>query len=159
MSSKKRPAAKSAATQTAATATTRKGSPMMSILVLIAIAVVAVVAYWMYSNQGNQNVIATTQRLNPQQYQSTMANTDHMLVDVRTPEEFNSGHIAGAVNISLQTLPTQMSTLPKDKPIVLYCRSGSRSHTAAQMLAQAGFTKIYDLGGIIDWRAAGLPLN
>jgi rhodanese-related sulfurtransferase len=128
-------------------------------ITLIAIVVVAVLGYWIYSTQGNQNVIATTQRLNPQQYQSTLAATDHMLVDVRTPEEFNSGHIAGAVNIALQSLPAQINTLPKDKPIVLYCRSGARSSTAAQMLAKAGYTNVYDLGGLIDWRAAGLPLN
>jgi rhodanese-related sulfurtransferase len=135
-----------------------KGLPM-SVITIVAIVVIALVAFWLVSNGGKQTVQAGSQRLNPQQYQTTLANNDHLLVDVRTAEEFRGGHIAGAVNIDLQTLPTRIATLPKDKPIVLYCRSGARSSTAARMLAQAGFTKIYDLGGLIDWRAQGLPLQ
>ncbi len=131
----------------------------MSMIALVAIVIVAIVAFWLVSNQGKQTVNSSYQRLNPKQYQSTMAGADHLLVDVRTADEFRSGHINGAVNIDLQSLPARIATLPKDKPIVLYCRSGARSNNAAQMLAKAGFTKIYDLGGIIDWRAQGLPLN
>lgn len=145
--------------QAVGAASTRRKHVTLSAIALLAIVLIAVVAFWISQNQGKQNVIATHQRLNPQQYQTTMAATDHLLVDVRSPDEFKSGHIAGAVNIALQSLPAQINTLPKDKPIVVYCRSGARSNTAAQMLAQAGFTQIYDLGGVIDWRAQGLPLN
>jgi phage shock protein E len=139
--------------------TTGRNRLPMSMITIVAIIVVAIVAIWFISNQGTKNVSASYQRLNPQQYQSTMASGDHLLVDVRTAEEFRSGHIDGAVNIDLQSLPARVATLPKDKPIVLYCRSGSRSNSAAQILTRAGFTKIYDLGGIIDWRAQGLPLH
>ncbi len=83
----------------------------------------------------------------------------HQLIDVRTPEEFATGHIPGAVNINLKNLGRNMDRLPRDRPIVLYCRSGARSANAASMLRQAGFTDIYDLGGIISWAASGYPVK
>jgi phage shock protein E len=83
----------------------------------------------------------------------------HMLLDVRLPDEFASGHIAGSVNIPVQVLAQRLQELPRDRPIVIYCRSGNRSAQAARMLAEVGFTDLYDLGGIIDWRAAGYPIQ
>lgn len=101
----------------------------------------------------------TSQKITPQDYQTTYANNKHLLVDVRTAEEYNSGHIPGAINLALQDLPQKMDTLPKDQPIVVYCRSGARSNSAAQMLNEAGFDNIYDLGGIQRWQSQGLPVH
>ena len=100
-------------------------------------------------------------RIKPQQYESAFveAGNQHLLVDVRTPQEFNSGHIAGAVNIPLQELGQRASEIPQDEPVVVYCRSGNRSSTAAKMLKNAGYDQVYDLGGVIDWQAQGLPLE
>ena len=99
--------------------------------------------------------------ISPQQYQSTFVsnNTDHILVDVRTPEEFLSGHIAGAVNIPLQELPQRLSEIPTDKDVVVYCRSGNRSAQASGILASNDYTNIYDLGGVIAWQQAGYILQ
>jgi rhodanese-related sulfurtransferase len=83
----------------------------------------------------------------------------HTLVDVRTPEEFNGGYIPGAVNIALQELGAKMNKIPKDKPVVIYCRSGNRSAHAAQALIQAGYADVYDLGGLIEWSRQGLPIK
>ena len=83
----------------------------------------------------------------------------HLLVDVRTPDEFSSGYIPGAKNIALQEIGQKMNQIPKDKPVVIYCRSGNRSAHAAQMLMKAGYEDVYDLGGIIDWAAHGLPVK
>ncbi|MEM8507223.1 MAG: rhodanese-like domain-containing protein [Bacteroidota bacterium] len=72
------------------------------------------------------------------------------LVDVRTPEEFNSGRIAGAVNyniINREVFLTQIEDLDKDQPVYLYCKMGGRSNRAAQVLKQEGFTKIFDFSG------------
>lgn len=132
---------------------------LIALSVLVIVIVVAIVVWYTMSHQNNQAATTSHQRLTPQQYQATYATSDHLLVDVRTPEEFASGHIPGAVNIALQTLPQQMETLPKDRPIVLYCRSGARSSTAAKMLAQRGFDNIHDLGGLIKWRMQGLPVS
>ncbi len=100
-------------------------------------------------------------RLSPQQYISQFATAarPHLLLDVRTPEEFASGHIPGAVNISLQTLQSRLGSIPSDQPVVIYCRSGNRSATAAQLLADAGYQNIYDMGGILAWQSAGLPIE
>ena len=74
-------------------------------------------------------------------------------------DRFQSGHIPGALNIDVQVLPTRLKDVPKDKPVVLYCRSGNRSASAAGMLQRAGYTEIYDLGGIGAWAQAGFPIR
>lgn len=76
------------------------------------------------------------------------------IIDIRTPEEFASGHIEGAINMNLfdKTFMDQISKLDKSKPIFMYCRSGSRSKSASRKVANLGFEKVYDLqGGIIYW--------
>lgn len=77
------------------------------------------------------------------------------LVDVRTPNEYNSGHIQKAINIDFfnsQNFQTQFQKLDKSKPVYLYCRSGARSQKAARKLLGMGFTEIYDLkGGYSSW--------
>jgi len=77
------------------------------------------------------------------------------LVDVRTPNEYNSGHIDNAVNFDLsrqKAFIQQINTLDKDKPVYLYCAVGSRSAYAAKILEREGFTKIFDYsGGYMDW--------
>jgi phage shock protein E len=84
--------------------------------------------------------------------------TPHLLVDVRTPQEFDGGFIAGAVNIPLQELESRLSEIPHDIPVVVYCQSGNRSTQAAAILTEQGYTNIYNLGGINQWQAAGNPV-
>ena len=74
------------------------------------------------------------------------------LVDVRTPAEFAAGHLPGAINIPVQELADRLAELqPKDTPVVLYCRSGRRSSTAARTLKSAGFAAVHDLGSMGRW--------
>ena len=74
------------------------------------------------------------------------------IVDVRTPAEFADGAYPGAANIPLSVLPARMRELePKDKPVVVYCRSGHRSAIAAKILRDAGYSQVYDLGSIRNW--------
>ena len=82
----------------------------------------------------------------------------HFLLDVRTPGEYDGGHIANSANISVETLAGQLAQVPTDQPIIVYCRSGNRSAQAAAILRQAGYTQVYDLGGVIQWEAEGYPL-
>lgn len=83
----------------------------------------------------------------------------HTLIDVRTPEEFAAGSIPGAVNIPVHDLSTKLEKIPRDRPAVVYCRTGSRSAMAAGLLRQRGYSDVLDLGGIVAWQAAGYPLK
>lgn len=99
--------------------------------------------------------------ISAEQYQQdyVAAKKPHMLIDVRTPEEFRSGHIPGAINIDVQVLMSKLNKVPQDKTVVLYCRSGNRSASAAGMLKRAGYTDVLDLGGIGAWVRAGFPVK
>ncbi len=73
------------------------------------------------------------------------------LLDVRTPGEFRAGHIEGAKLIPVQELGSRIAEVgSRDVPVVVYCRSGNRSATAARMLRDAGY-KVYDLGPMSAW--------
>ena len=76
-----------------------------------------------------------------------------ILLDVRTPEEFASGHIPGAVNIPNESIGTQqIPELPdKAQRILVYCRSGNRSKQASEKLAALGYTNVIEFGGINSW--------
>ena len=76
--------------------------------------------------------------------------SDTVIVDVRTLDEYESGHIKGAVNVPVSEIKS--IDISKDKKIVVYCRSGSRSNTAAKELITLGYEKVYDMGGINDWK-------
>ena len=74
-----------------------------------------------------------------------------LIVDVRTPDEFEDEAYPGAVNIPVGSLPNRMKELePKTKSIVLYCASGARSAMAAQMLKASGWTDVVNAGGLYD---------
>jgi phage shock protein E len=75
-----------------------------------------------------------------------------MLVDVRSQEEFDTGHLAGAFNVPLSELPQQAPMLvEKHKPIVVYCKSGLRSGAARRILHDAGSNNVHDLGAMSRW--------
>ena len=76
-----------------------------------------------------------------------------ILLDVRTPEEYEAGHIPGAINIPNEIIGTdEIPRLPqKDQRIYVYCRSGNRSKQASEKLVALGYTDIVEIGGIIDW--------
>ncbi|TAH63631.1 MAG: rhodanese-like domain-containing protein [Anaerolineaceae bacterium] len=80
-------------------------------------------------------------------------NSDIIVLDVRTEEEFNSGHIKDAILIpNNEILERAEEELPdKEATILVYCRSGRRSSLAAENLTGLGYTNVYDFGGIIDW--------
>ena len=88
-------------------------------------------------------------------------NKDVQLIDVRTPKEYNEGHIKNAENIDFYNdqFYDDMSKLDKTKPLYIYCRSGGRSGKAAAKLKELGFKEVYDLqGGILDWQKNGLEI-
>ncbi len=85
------------------------------------------------------------------------SNKNPQLLDVRTPEEFNSEHIENATNVNWNSddFLTKSENYDKSKPIFVYCKVGGRSSQAASKLAELGFSEIYNLeGGIMKWNAA-----
>lgn len=78
---------------------------------------------------------------------------NYLILDVRTPEEYNSGHIPNAVNIPNETITTSDPSLltDKDQLLLVYCRSGNRSKQAAQKLSDLGYTNVKEFGGITNW--------
>lgn len=82
------------------------------------------------------------------------------VLDVRETYEWNEGHIPNATLIPLGTLPSKLASVPKDKPIVVICRSGNRSQSGRDILLKAGFTNVTSVnGGMIAWEAARLPVT
>ena len=79
--------------------------------------------------------------------------SDYIILDVRTPEEFSEKHIPGAINVPNETIGSEeIPELPdKDQLILVYCRSGNRSKQASDKLAALGYTNIVEFGGINDW--------
>lgn len=88
--------------------------------------------------------------IGPQTDLKTLAQKGAQIIDVRTPGEFKSGHIKGAVNIPLQTLSDQLSKIRKDKPVITCCASGMRSASAKAILKSNGYTEVHNGGGWIS---------
>jgi rhodanese-related sulfurtransferase len=86
--------------------------------------------------------------------------TGPVLLDVRTPGEFASGHISGAVNVPVTSLPGRLPSLglPSGRPVVAICLSAHRSPPAVRLLLRGGVDARQLAGGMIAWRLAGLPL-
>lgn len=91
-----------------------------------------------------------------------LQNKGALILDVRTPEEFATGHIIDAKNIQIDKLSEQADSLKKwrEKPVVVCCESGARSAQAAKMLKSLGFSQAMNLqGGLASWRSDNLPLS
>lgn len=85
-----------------------------------------------------------------------------VIVDVRETDEWNTGHIAGAIHIPLSDVKNRVAELEKfkDSPVITQCRSGARSAKAAEVLINAGFSAVYNLdGGINAWQKAALDIQ
>lgn len=82
--------------------------------------------------------------------------SNYIILDVRRPDEYASGHIPGAINIANESIGTgEITQLPdKAQLILVYCRSGRRSREAAEKLVKLGYTNIVEFGGILDWTGA-----
>lgn len=102
--------------------------------------------------------------LTPQEFSAQLkAKGDSaLLVDVRTPDEFNSGHIQGALSVDFNgpAFSDEVAKLPKDKQVYIYCRSGGRSKASAPVFLNAGFKQVANLAhGISAWQESGMPVS
>lgn len=111
------------------------------------------------SNTGEKSAY---QDVGAKQVFDLIQNDKILILDVRTPGEFAAGHIKNSVLIPVQILKTEMEKMIeyKDKPVLVYCRSGNRSVTASNILNSNGFKDLYNLkGGIKDWIRNGYSIQ
>ena len=111
-----------------------------------------------WADKGSE--LTAVQGVGPQEF-SAAIESGATVVDVRTPEEFADGHIDGAINLDVNSpgFQQRVSELDSGGTYAVYCRSGNRSVVATQLMAEQGFTSMYDLsGGIIFWEDSGFPV-
>lgn len=129
---------------------------MKKIIITILLVTPFFIAQCNSGEQAGQSHLVST----PEFHAAISNQGDIQLVDIRTPGEFNSGHIEGAVNIDWygKDFFDKINELDKNKPLYIYCRSGNRSASAASRLSRQGFD-VYDLGGgIIHWERNRQPI-
>ena len=94
-----------------------------------------------------------------QELSKVLPRRDFQLLDVRTPPEWDEGHLPGARYLFLGDLPKKLRDLNRDKPVVVYCASGYRSSLAASLLQASGFSKVQNVpGSYTAWTAAQFPV-
>lgn len=105
------------------------------------------------SSTSSDSVAPVLEKITAEKAKEMMDSDQPIILDVRTTEEYEEGHIEGAILIPDNEISAKAEELLADKnaTILVYCRSGRRSALAAQDLSDLGYTKIYDFGGIIDW--------
>ena len=108
--------------------------------ILAVVGVVAVVAMRMMGGAGGAGGSMVMEKIK----------AGAVIVDVRSPEEFAGGSYPGAKNIPVQVIGSRLNEIPKDKPVVVFCKSGGRSSVAAATLKQAGYTDVTNAGGLGD---------
>jgi rhodanese-related sulfurtransferase len=116
-------------------------------LIFLIVLTVAVILYSVYMYFYQKKIVKT---LTEEEFKSGYRKAQ--LIDVREPNEFAGGHILGARNIPLTQLKSRLKEIRPDKPVYLYCQSGSRSGRAAQMLHKKGYKDLHQLeGGFKKW--------
>lgn len=103
---------------------------------------------------GNESANHSYEQISQQEAKTMMDTQDVIILDVREQEEYDSGHIPGAVLLPLGAIDGESAAevIPeKDAAVLVYCRSGSRSKKAAKALAELGYTGVYEFGGIMTW--------
>ncbi|SHJ99823.1 Rhodanese-related sulfurtransferase [Hathewaya proteolytica DSM 3090] len=116
---------------------------------------IIVMGMFMFGCGGNNDGVNSVKVISATEGESMIKNeSDIIILDVRTEPEYESGHIKGAVLLPLDEISKRAQEVLKDKnkKILIYCRSGSRSNRAAKLLVDMGYNNVYDFGGIIDYK-------
>lgn len=100
------------------------------------------------------SAVSTYQQISQKEAKIMMDSQEAIILDVREQDEYDAGHIPSAVLLPVGNITTETASavIPeKDAVVLVYCRSGNRSKTAAQTLAELGYTNVYEFGGINTW--------
>jgi len=133
-----------------------------SLLVLAIVTVVAVSCARVFT-RGNKgtNMLTAFSNVNVDEFQTYIADASVQLLDVRSQDEYDDGHIAGATLVDVNDstfVERAVAVLDKKRPVAVYCRSGRRSARAALLLCEQGYQVTNLAGGIIAWKDAGKAL-
>ena len=118
--------------------------------IVLKIFVVALVSLLVLGCESDNSTTGTMEKISTSEVKTILdeKNENYILIDVREVDEYNESHIPGAINIPLNNLSTV--DYSKDIILIVYCRSGARSNTAAIKLKNMGYN-VKDMGGILDW--------
>jgi phage shock protein E len=135
-----------------------KSAMMRSLLVLVLALSVLVTAC------SSDTTTKTIELVSPAEAAEVIADdpTGLVVLDIRTPEEFNEARLADALMVDFYAddFAAQLDTLDKDVPYVLYCNSGNRSSDAVKTMKDLGFVEVYEIdGGIVNWYDQGFPIE
>lgn len=133
-----------------------KSQQLLGPIVTILITFFALQAYGQKKQAGKKVPV----RLSAQEFQKQVERQPGIIIDVRTQEEYNAGHLAAVDqhhNLLNGDFKAQLKSLDKDKTYYLYCRSGNRSGQAAQLMVQNGFNNVYNIGSYQDLVDVGMP--
>ncbi len=155
---KKTPSHKAPSAKTTARKASRSSpSPLLTWVVLGAVAILLIYAVSQqiaYANRRNVRIPEVDSQQAFEMYQRGA-----FILDVRQPEEWNEGHIPNATLIPLDQLAQRVNELPRDREIVVVCRSGNRSREGTLILLENGFKQVSSMaGGVLDWAEKGYPL-
>lgn len=124
---------------------------------VISLIIMAICAVSAFGCNRSDSIVSVSVR----EFENELKSDSVQLLDVRTPDEYAEGHINGAINIDVRADGFEdraARELSKDLIVLVYCRSGRRSLTAAEILTKLGYKVVNLKGGIIDWKENGLPL-
>lgn len=108
-----------------------------------------------------EQVSGTTEDLNVERFAEFVASGEGIVLDVRTPDEYNAGHLEGSLhhNIYDADFADQLAKLDPETPVYVYCKAGGRSAKAMSMMHEMGFAEVYNLAGGYDaWSRSGQPV-
>ena len=133
----------------------------MKRIILLSVLLLALLCGCAPQNEGEEEKMTYTQITVNKAIEMMESESNYIILDVRTFEEYNERHIPGAICVPNESIGTEpIKELPqKDQLILVYCRSGRRSKEAAEKLAAMGYSNIYEFGGILDWTGETVSEN
>ena len=133
----------------------------MKRIILLSVLLLALLCGCAPQNEGEIEEMTYIQITMDKAVEMMESESNYIILDVRTFEEYNERHIPGAICVPNESIGTEpIDELPqKDQLILIYCRSGRRSKEAAEKLAAMGYSNIYEFGGILDWTGETVSEN
>lgn len=145
-----------------ARAIARIPSATLGLVLPVVIAITAIATFTAPPAATAAETAPVTKRVNVEEYDALRSKTNTVLLDVRSPAEFEKGHIPGAVNLDINStqFATKAESLDKSKTYLVNCAVGMRSARACKKLETMGFTNLVDLApGFDGWKKAGKPVQ